>query len=270
VTTLDHAPAEAGFVPTALAALQAKRELAGGGTGRYLLRAAMAGVIIGVLVLANYTVSAALGGAVGRLVGAAVFGLALTFIYFSRSELTTSTMMVACVGVYYRRMRAWAALRLMGLCLLGNALGGLVVALMVRFSSVLSGPTLELAGHSVQTKLGYLAAGAAGYGDLFVRAIGCNLLINLAMLLVYKGTMHSEGGKIAVLWSGVFLFVVLGFEHSVANTVLFLMYGLSHGIDLLAAVVAVAIAFAGNLVGGGLLVGATYAWLNDRRREVTG
>ncbi|MDQ7993083.1 MAG: formate/nitrite transporter family protein [Propionicimonas sp.] len=270
MTTLDQTPAEAGFVPTVLAALQAKTDLAGTATARYLCRAAMAGVIIGLLVLANYTVSAMLGGSVGRLAGAAVFGLALTFIYFSRSELTTSTMMVASVGVYYSRMRAWAALRLMGLCLLGNALGGLVVAVLVRFSTLLSGPTLEIAEHSVQTKLGYLAAGAAGYGDLFVRAIGCNLLINLAMLLVYKGTLHSEGGKIAVLWSGVFLFVVLGFEHSVANTVLFAMYGLSHGIDVLAAVVAVVVAFAGNLVGGGLLVGVTYAYLNGRRAGSAG
>ena len=261
-----------GFVPTVLDALDAKDGMSRTDTARYLARAGMAGVIIGLLLVANYVVAASLTdnaghgpSVVGKLAGAAVFGLALMFIYYSRSELTTSTMMVTTVGVYYRRMSPLAALRLLGLCMLGNVLGGALVGILVRFSSMLSPKTLEVMTYSVQAKLGYFDAGLAGTGDLFVRAIFCNLLINLAMLLVYKGALHSEGGKILALWSAVFLFVVMGTEHSVANAVLYVMSGLHSGIDVLAAFGAVLVAFAGNLVGGGLLVGATYAYLNDRR-----
>ncbi len=266
------APARPGFVPTVLDALEAKTRLSRTDTARYLVRAGMAGVIIAMMLVANYLVTVALtddagqGPSVaGKYAGAAIFGLALMFIYYSRSELTTSTMMVTSVGVYYRRLTPVGALRLLGLCLLGNLLGGALVGILVRFSSMLSPEALEVMAHSVDAKLGYLDAGLAGAGDLFVRAIFCNVLINLAMLLVYKGALRSEGGKILTLWSAVFLFVVMGTEHSVANSVLYLMTGLHIGIDAMAAITAVMIALAGNLVGGGLVVGATYAWLNDRR-----
>lgn len=275
MTTDLHSPQPApGFLPTALDALEVKSTLAFTGTARYLVRAGMAGIIIGILMLAQFAVVASVTAAAGpggaglaKMAGAAVFGLALILIYYARAELTTSTMMLAGVGVYSRRIGSRRALSLIGLCLAGNALGGLVVALMVRWSSVLSGPAQEVAAHIVETKLGYLSQGAGGLLDLFVRAVICNLLINLAVLVVYKGTLHDDGAKMLVLWSGIFLFVVLGSEHSVANSVLFLIHGLSHGIDVVAAVAAVLVAVAGNLVGGALLVGVPYAYLNDNRRS---
>ena len=48
-----------------------------------------------------------------------------------------------------------------------------------------------------------------------------------------------------------------------ANTVLFTVEGLSNGIDVMAAVGNVAIALLGNFVGGGLLIGWYYAFVND-------
>ncbi len=257
------------FVPTVLDALDDKWRLAGTRTVRYLVRAAMAGVIIGVLYLANYTVSASVTAALGdqagfrgKLAGASVFGLVLFFISFTRSELTTSTMMMVGVGVQQRRLRVGRGFGLLGLCLLGNALGGLLVAILVSGSTLLSGPTLTLVEHSVATKLGYLNHGLLGVSDLFVRAIFCNLLINLAMLVIYKGLVTSDFGKFIALWGGVFVFTIMGFEHSVANTVLFTIYGVSHGIDVGQAAAAVAVAFAGNLVGGGILIGMIYGYLN--------
>lgn len=268
--TTTSSPAGPAFVPHVLDALDAKRHLARRRTIRYLVRAGMAGVIIGVLYLANYAVSASVTAALGdqaaflgKLAGAAVFGLVLFFIVFTRSELTTSTMMMVGVGVQQRRMPVRHAIGLLGLCMLGNALGGLLVAILVSGSTLLSGPTLVLVEHSVATKLGYLSQGLPGMTDLFVRAILCNLLINLAMLVVYKGMVTSDFGTFVALWSGIFVFTVMGYEHSVANTVLFTIYGVSHGIDILQAVLAVAIAFAGNLVGGGLLIGAVYGYLNS-------
>jgi formate/nitrite transporter FocA (FNT family) len=59
---------------------------------------------------------------------AGFFGWALVFIYYSKSELLTSNMMIVSIGWYYRRS-SWArALRLLTLCYVGNALGGLFIA----------------------------------------------------------------------------------------------------------------------------------------------
>jgi formate/nitrite transporter FocA (FNT family) len=64
----------------------------------------------------------------------------------------------------------------------------------------------------------------------------------------------------------VFIFAFVGFEHSVANTVLFTMVGMQHGIDAGLALGNVTIVLVGNFVGGGLLIGLYYAYANDDRR----
>ena len=62
------------------------------------------------------------------------------------------------------------------------------------------------------------------------------------------------------------MFAYLGFEHSVANTVLFTMVGLQEGIAIVPATLNVLICLAGNFVGGGILIGLYYAYLNDEAR----
>ena len=64
----------------------------------------------------------------------------------------------------------------------------------------------------------------------------------------------------------VFVFAYLGFEHSVANTVLFTMVGLAEGITVVPAILNVAICLVGNFIGGGILIGVYYAYLNDEPR----
>ncbi len=263
------------FISTVLDLLSTKSEMSGRLWKIYLMRAAMAGMIISVFYVSSYTVRAAFdeipaGGTtllpIGAVLGSVVFGFALVFIYYTKSELLTSNMMIGSIGVYYNR-RAWArVLRILGLCFLGNALGGLVIAALLTASTLLSGGTAEQVGHSIDTKLGYIADGPAGWGDLFVRAVLCNLLINLAMLLCYNGMITEDLGKIVSMVVAVFIFAFLGLEHSVANTELFLMWGLEYGIDVGQAAANVGIAIVGNMVGGGILIGLYYAYANDLRR----
>lgn len=260
------------FIGTVLQLLETKTAMSGTLARRYLQRAAMAGIIIGLLYATNYAVLAALTSVnpslapLGRMLGAIVFGWALVFIYYSRSELLTSNMMVVSIGAYYRRTGWMRALRLLGLCYLGNMLGGLLVAALFRFSDVLDGPAYDHMLASVDVKLAYLSEGAAGWGDLLVRAVLCNLCINLAMLLVYNGFIKDDLTKSLVMIVSVFVFAFLGLEHSVANTVLFSIVGLGSGIDLGLAAAHLAIALVGNYIGGGVLIGIYYAYVNDDGR----
>lgn len=260
------------FISTVLEALEGKTEMSGALTRRYLQRAAMAGVIIGLLYGMNFTMIAAFDAIpagdstlrpIGKLLGAMVFGWALVFIYYTKSELLTSNMMIVSIGAYYRRTSWGRAVRLLGLCYLGNLLGGLFVAVLVRFSSIADGAALEAMQEGVEHKLSYVSGGASGVGDLFVRAILCNLMINLAMLLVYNGLIKDDLTKSLVMIMSVFIFAFMGFEHSVANTVLFSIVGLKTDISFGLAVANVSVALAGNLVGGGLLIGLYYAYVND-------
>lgn len=264
-------PGRQTFISYVLDALETKSEMSGMRV-RYLQRAAMAGIIIALFYVANYGLSSLFAGMdlagqslapIGRIAGATAFGFALVFIYFSRSELLTSNMMVVSVGLYYRTTGIGRALKLLGLCYLGNLVGSLLVAGLLVGSSVLDGATLAAMHASVDHKIEYLHQGVFGWSDLLVRAILCNLLINLAMGIVYSGILNEATSKTILVIAAIFVFVFLGFEHSVANTALFLMVGLQESIDWVGALGNVAVALIGNFIGGGLLVGIYYAYLND-------
>ncbi|MFT0846352.1 formate/nitrite transporter family protein [Actinomycetaceae bacterium L2_0104] len=257
------------FISTVLDAADTKASMTRSITRVYIMRAAMAGFLIGIFYLANYTVISAFtnlapqASGIGRLVGAVIFGFALAFIYYTKSELLTSNMMITTIAVYYRRMRVPRAAAILLLCFVGNMLGGLIIALLVNGSSLLDGQAGELVAHTVDAKLAYVTSGPGEVLDLFVRAILCNFLINVAMLLVYNGLVKTDGVKVIAMNVAVMLFAFLGFEHSVANTVLFMVQGLNQGIDVLAALGNVGVALVGNFVGGGLLIGWYYAYAND-------
>lgn len=263
------------FISTILDTLGTKEELTGRLRRRYLQRSAMAGIIIGVMYLAYYTVVATftaipdgatnLAG-IGKLVGALTFGFALVFIYYTKSELLTSNMMIVTVGLYHKRVNLLRGLRIMTLCYIGNFVGGLVVALLVRGSSLLDGAVGVAFNASLEHKLAYITSGPHGWLDLLVRAILCNFMINLSMLLVYNGLIHDDFTKSLAMIVSVFLFAFLGFEHSVANTVMFTIATLQ-GHFQLAMLGNVAIALIGNYIGGGWLIGLYYAYANDDRKE---
>lgn len=276
VTDTSHLFPGKKFISTVLDALETKTAMSGSLTRVYLMRSAMAGGIIGIMYLAYFACVSAFTDVanghlvgVGKLVGAAVFGFALIFIYYSKSELLTSNMMVVSIGAYYHRIRAWHGARLLALCFVGNALGGAVVALLAAGSSLADGPLGAAMQDTVAHKLDYIAQGTGGMVDLAIRAILCNFMINLAMLLVYNGLIKEDITMVVVMVVAVFVFAFVGFEHSVADTVLFTMVGVHHGIDVGAAALNIAIVLAGNFVGGGLLIGWYYAYANDDRKHLT-
>lgn len=263
------------FIDSVLDATDTKIEMSRSVTVQYLQRAAMAGILIGMFYSAYYAVvgtfvaipasDAVSFEGLGKFLGALIFGWALVFIYFTKSELLTSNMMLTSIAVYYKRVKPSRALALLGLCFLGNFLGGLLLAALFSFSSMPSEAAVEQMLHSVDTKLGYVTS-LTGMGDLFVRAILCNLMINVAMLLVYNGFIKDAITMALAMGMSVFIFAFTGLEHSVANTVLFTIVGFKHGIDVGLAVGNVAIALIGNFIGGGLLIGIYYAYINDDRR----
>jgi formate/nitrite transporter FocA (FNT family) len=266
------------FISSILEMLDYKTEMTGQMKRRYLMRAAMAGVIVGLLYIGNYTIQAGFESVgdtgaepegllpIGKLLGSTFFGFALVFIYYSKSELLTSNMMITSIGYYFRRITGRRILRVLTLCYIGNFLGGLFVAILAWASSIISESTMELMLHSVDVKLAFVTDGAVGWMDLFVRAILCNFFINLAMLMVYNGAIKEDLMKALAMIVSVFVFAYLGFEHSVANTVLFTIVGLQEGIAIAPATLNVLICLAGNWVGGGVLIGLYYAYLNDEAR----
>ncbi|RBP98514.1 formate transporter [Bifidobacterium aemilianum] len=245
-------------------------------TGKYLQRAVMAGLFVGIfftaffIIIGQFSTDPGDPGLklFGRVLASFTFGWALVLIYYTNSELLTSNMMVVAVGSYHKRLGWLHSLRILGLCLLGNLLGALVVALILRCSTIVSGPTMDQMLAAAATKTGYISSGWTGWADLFVRGVLCNFCINIAMLMVYNGKLTNDFTKCTIMVVAVFVFAFCGFEHSVADSALFLILGTYGAVNAWQAIAVVVIAMLGNFVGGGILIGLNFATMNDERGVV--
>lgn len=261
------------FVSTVLDALNSKKTMTGNLVSKYMQRAIMAGLFVGIFFTAFFTVSATFAAAgpgmalAGKVLGACTFGWALVLIYYTNSELLTSNMMIVSIGVYHHRIGALRSLYILGLCLIGNLIGGFIVAILMRGSTIISGDIFTVMSTAVATKTGYLTQGLPGIIDLFVRGIFCNFCINIAMLMCYNGKLVNDFTKCIIMMVAVFVFAYLGFEHSVADSVLFLIMGLFGVGDPLMEVATIIVVILGNFVGGGLLIGINFAVMNDQHHH---
>jgi len=233
---------------------------------RYTARAAMAGAIICLFYIFSYQIKTDLGPAfnpaLSKYLTAVSFSMALAFIYFTNSELLTSNFMYFTVGRYYGRVSTTDALRIWTICLLGNLAGIVVIAGLVRSCGAFSQGFVDNLLHAVQDKTVH----TSGW-RIFVEAIFCNYFINISVIIAMQ--VHESLAKIVVLMMGVTIFAYLGLEHVVANSALFVM-ALFHqpaAVDLLHTGKSFVCSLLGNYVGGGLVVGLFYAYLNDPRGE---
>ena len=261
------------FISTVLDVVESKKTMSGDLTGKYLQRATAAGLFIGIFFTAYFVIMGQAGqnpdnqGLIlaGKVLAATTFGWALVLIYYTNSELLTSNMMVVTIGAYHKRLGWLTALRILGLCFLGNLVGLLIVAVILRFSSIVSGPTLDQMLTAAAIKTGYVSGGPMGFADLFVRGILCNFCINVAMLMVYNGKLSNDFTKCTIMLVSVFVFSFCGFEHSVADSALFITLGVFGQVNAWKAILVVIVAMLGNYVGGGILIGLNFATMNDER-----
>ena len=229
-------------------------------TDRYIMRAAMAGVIVALMYLFAYQVNTDLGESFNRglakYLTAVSFSIALVLIYFTNSELLTSNFMYFTVGHYYGKIRLRDTAAILGQCLLGNLLGILMIALLV-WSATMVGPSV----------IENLVHVESGMWLIFVKAIFANYFINIAVIISLQ--VHEYMAKILALLMGVTVFAYMGYEHVIANSALFVVALLFDpaAVSLLHIGKNFVLSLVGNFVGGGLVVGLFYAYLNDSRGE---
>ncbi|MDE4907540.1 formate/nitrite transporter family protein [Methanogenium marinum] len=254
-----------------------------------LLRGFMAGAYIAMgAALATVCVTgtaAFLGAGVAKLVLGSVFPVGLIIIVMTGAELFTGDAMFAPMAAFKHKVSWAAVLNLWVWVYVGNLIGSLVFAYLMS-----AGPLVSISGSTATaTAFGLtavnIAAGKTSYiGGLalwsaFCKAICCNWLVNLAILL---GICADDAiGKIVGIWFPIMAFVSSGFEHCVAN-----MYFIPAGIltmpsltaDQIAAVGPklanlnwvtmwtnnIIIVTLGNIVGGMIFVALIY-WVSFKK-----
>lgn len=159
----------------------------------------------------TFDLAARAGIGIQKIVGGAAFSLGLMLVVIAGAELFTgNNLMVSSVmsrEISFKIMcQRWA------LVYLANLAGSLLLVLLFYFSGLWKIGNNALGAYAVAT--GYAKVGL-GFGEAFVRGIGCNWLVCLAvwMALAARQTI----GKIFAIFFPIMGFVAIGFEHCVAN-----------------------------------------------------
>ncbi|GAB1416708.1 formate/nitrite transporter family protein [Paludibacter sp.] len=190
------------------------------------------------------------------LMGAA-FPIGLILCAIAGADLFTGNTAYFIPPVFGKKMKFYLLLRNWTLVYIGNFIGALFVAyFMVTLTGIFSS---TLWSDSIQN-IGY-AKTSASFSTVFLKGIGANWLVALAMWLAYASKEIS--GKIIGIWIPVMAFVTIGFEHSIAN-MFFIPAAIFNGAEISWSEFIfnnLIPATLGNIVGGSILVGGIYWYI---------
>jgi nitrite transporter len=228
---------------------------------RYLLRSVGAGMALTLVVFVYWVLTQNLGDmSLGKVIAAGSFGVGLTIIVFTNTELFTSNNMYLTVSSAEGRTTWKQAALLWTACYAGNFAGALLIAVLLLGAGSLQLPS----DHALFT--GALHKAHQAGSVIFIKGILANWIVCLAVRTALR--CKEEVAKILILMLIVFIFVYLGFEHSIANMGTFSMAMLGGGTLTFAdALHNLLYSTAGNVVGGVLLVGLPFAYLNPSEPE---
>ena len=213
----------------------------------------LAGAYIGFGGLANTIVSQTLGNidpGLAKFAGAAVFPVGLMLVVVAGAELFTGNNLMA-LALMNKKITVSQMLKNWGVVWVANLVGSVLLALIVVYTGILDG--------DAGTKAMAIAEGKASLDvmTLIGRGILCNILVVLA---VWMATSAQDIiSKIFSCWFPIMLFVLCGFEHSVAN-MYFIPIGMLLGADISIGACATNLICVtiGNLIGGALIIPVIY------------
>ncbi len=190
-----------------------------------------------------------------RFLGGVVFSLGLILVIVGGAELFTGNALMTMAAVD-RKITLSALLRNWGIVYLGNLIGALALAAAMLATGLLDGPMGATASRIADAKVSLTPV------EAFSRGILCNALVCLAVWLTFAA--RTAAGKIlAILWP-ISAFVLLGFEHSIANMYL-LPQGIIAGAQIGTAAVLANLFWVtlGNIIGGagGVALAYRFAYL---------
>ena len=222
--------------------------------GGYFLLAMLAGMFIGFGVLLAFTAGGQLAGApAAKLAMGATFGVALSLVMMAGAELFTGNNLVMAAGVLEKKVTLGNAVYLWIICWLGNAAGGILLALLYHLTGLGDGA----AGAFMAS--GALAKMTATPVQLLTRGILCNMLVCLAVWCGFR--CKSESGKLIMVFWCLLAFITTGFEHSIANMTLLtaaLLRPAGEAVTIGGWFYNILIVTAGNMIGGICLVALPY------------
>ncbi len=183
-----------------------------------LIRGAISGALLGA------STSLAFGAAVTTgqpLVGAIVFPVGFVMIVLLGLELVTGSFALLPLATLEGKAGWGAVVANWSWVFLGNLLGSLLfggllaIALTNMGTAAPAGVATRIIAIAEAKTAANEALGTAGMVSVFVKAILCNWLVCLGVVMAMTST--STVGKIVAAWLPIVTFFAQGFEHSVVN-----------------------------------------------------
>jgi len=147
----------------------------------------------------------------GKLLSALVFPAGLAIILIAGGELFTSNSLII-ISVLDKQVKLPAMFKNWFFVYLGNFIGSMIVVLITVY-----GGTYSLFGNAAAVTAISTAVTKVSlpFLAILLRAIFCNFLVCVAVFMSFAA--KDVVGKIAALFLPIMLFVLSGYEHSIAN-----------------------------------------------------
>jgi len=188
-----------------------------------------------------------------------MFPIGLVMIVLTGADLFTSNIMFMITAYLHRRVSILDVLTSWFVSFFGNLAGMLFfMAIIIGYGGVLSD---EEVYRQETVSFAVMKAQNPGWQQIFLRAIGANWLVCMAVFLSISA--REVGSKITAIWFPTATFVALAMDHVVAN-MFFVPMGIWNGAPfgvgyyIWKSLIPTTL---GNMVGGGLFVGAVYWYL---------
>ena len=183
-----------------------------------LIRGALSGALLGTATSFAFTAAVSTGQ---PLVGALIFPVGLVMIVILGLELVTGSFALVPLPYLEGRASPGAVIANWSWVFLGNLLGSigygvlLAIALTNFWHAEPTGVAARIVAVAEAKTVGFAALGAAGLAVAFIKAMLCNWLVCLGVVMAM--TSSSTIGKLAGAWLPISVFFAQGFEHTVVN-----------------------------------------------------
>ena len=237
---------------------------------RFATRAMLAGMFLGIMTAfaANTaTVIESLAPGMGRYAFASIFASTLYIIVVLQGELATGDMMFMTYGAVHRKNTLRKGFALVCFVTLFNLIGGVLVTSMIATTTI--GEAVTTDSFIYQLMVSKLDKPS---GKLFIEAILANIVVNIAFMLSAQAGKDFTAKLLGVIVI-IPAFAAMSYEHSIANFVLTSLTGFEFGPSAIPGYTLDnvlrhwTIVWIGNFIGGGLIMGGIYGWLNLTKTE---
>ncbi len=178
-----------------------------------LIRGILSGALLGFATTLAFTGTAQTGAGI---VGALIFPVGFVMIVLLGLELVTGNFALVPLGVMDGKIKMANLWFNWGWVFLGNLIGGILYAILFAKTLTPAAPLTKMLISVSETKtLGYAKLGYDGLVSAFVKAILCNWMVTMGVVMSL--TSQSTIGKIVAMWLPILTFFAQGFEHSVVN-----------------------------------------------------